>query len=120
MQAMIAMLNSWSANFLIAAQQVDDDANEVWSGWGSVIFVISIVAIIAAVVLVLIWQISKTAQARAAATTTASQGEAYRALAEQAAAAQEKMATDLVALNVTITDLRERVASIEKMMREVE
>lgn len=121
MQAGIAMLQTWSANFLVVAGQVDNDSqNDVWSGWGSVIFVISIVAIVAAVALVLIWQIFKTSQARTAAAVTAARDEAYRKLAEQSALAQETMAADFATLNTSIADLRERVASIEKMMREVE
>lgn len=121
MQAGIAALSTWSTNFLVVAQQVDNDSdNNVWSGWGSVIFVTTVVAIVAAVVIVLIWQLSKSAQARHAAAATAAQGEAYRKLAEQSASTQESLSTELTTLNTTMADLRERVASIEKMMREVE
>jgi len=119
MQAGIAALNTWSANFLVVAQQADND-DSVWSGWGGIVFVICIVAIVATVILVLIWQVSKTAQSRRAAAVTAAQDEAYRKLAEQSALAQERVAADLAMLNTTVTELRERVASIEKMMREVE
>jgi hypothetical protein len=120
MQAGIAALSSWSTNALIVAQQVDNGSDDVWGGWGSVIFVITIVAIIATVILVLIWQLSQNARARSAAAATAAQDEAYRKLAEQSAMAQERVAADLATLNTSVTELRERVASIEKMMREVE
>jgi hypothetical protein len=119
MQAGIATLSSWSTQQLIVAQQ-SDSSSDVWSGWGSVIFVICIVAIIAAVVVFLIWQLSKSAQARNANAAMAAQGEAYRKLAEQSATAQEHLSAELATLNASMSNLRERVASMEKMMREVE
>lgn len=46
--------------------------------------------------------------------------EAYQQLAAQAAASQAETAASLAALNATLTDVRMRLAAVEKMLKEVE
>ena len=46
--------------------------------------------------------------------------DAYRQLAAQATAAQVDNATTLAAINASLADLKTRLASVEKMLREVE
>lgn len=46
--------------------------------------------------------------------------EAYRQVAEQAAAAQAEMAATLAAMNATLGDVKARLAVVEKILREVE
>lgn len=46
--------------------------------------------------------------------------EAYRQVAEQAAAAQAETAATLAAMNATLGDVKERLAVVEKILKEVE
>ncbi|HEY8447272.1 MAG TPA: hypothetical protein VIL01_09205 [Thermomicrobiales bacterium] len=65
-----------------------------------------------AVAIVAVWQGFKTWQAKVAARVEVAQDEAYRKLAEETLAAQRALKSELA-------DLRERVVTIEKMLREV-
>lgn len=46
--------------------------------------------------------------------------EAYRQLAEKAAASQAASATALASIDATLADLKSRVAGVEKVLKEVE
>jgi Tfp pilus assembly protein PilO len=46
--------------------------------------------------------------------------EAYRQLADKAAAAQAETAIALAAINTTLADLKSRVMAVEKVLKEVE
>lgn len=46
--------------------------------------------------------------------------EAYRQLAEQAAAAQAETAAALASMGATLADVKARLATLEKILREVE
>lgn len=46
--------------------------------------------------------------------------EAYRQVAEQAAAAQAETAATLAAMNATLGDVKERLGVVEKILKEVE
>jgi hypothetical protein len=46
--------------------------------------------------------------------------DAYRAIAEKAASAQADTANALEAMNVTLADLKSRLAAVEKILKEVE
>jgi Tfp pilus assembly protein PilO len=46
--------------------------------------------------------------------------EAYRTLAETAAMAQARTATSLAALETTLSDVRERMTGVEKVLKAVE
>jgi predicted negative regulator of RcsB-dependent stress response len=96
-----------------------DDVNEVWSGWGSVIFVLSIIAIVALVASLLIWQLFRTRQTKMMSEARVAEANAYRTLAEEATAAQNRTAAELEQIRETVGDLRTRVASIERMLAEV-
>ncbi|MBA5605706.1 hypothetical protein H3H36_10065 [Duganella sp. FT3S] len=45
---------------------------------------------------------------------------AYRQIAEQAAAAQAETARRLTSMDATLTDLKSRLATVEKVLKEVE
>ncbi|AEG59645.1 hypothetical protein [Desulforamulus ruminis] len=79
-------------------------------GIGGMIFVL---VIIVPLTVVLVWQGFKTWQMRTMSRVEIARDEAYRKLAEEAISVQQKMAGDL-------SDLRIRVTSIEKMLREVD
>ncbi|HYI14786.1 MAG TPA: hypothetical protein VEX37_05315 [Thermomicrobiales bacterium] len=97
-----------------------DDANDVfWSGWGGLIFVLGIIGIISLVASVLIWQIFRTRQTKMMSDARVAEANAYKQLAEEAAAAQNRAAAELATLSESLTDLRTRVASIERMLAEV-
>ena len=109
-------LNSTPA---LLAMQAESE-NEVWSGWGSVIFVMGMTAILAIVAYLVIWQIFKTRQNRYSTDAALARDQAYRKLAEEIAAAQEQTAEDLATLRRDMADVRQRVASMERLLREVE
>jgi hypothetical protein len=72
-------------------------------------FAFGILFLFTAILIVVIWQIFSTRRANAALT----RDDAYRKLAEQATSAQQRTADDL-------TDLRQRVERIEKILSQVE
>jgi F0F1-type ATP synthase membrane subunit b/b' len=85
-----------------------DSAQALVAGLG-VILVMVLFIVIAAVIIVVIWQVFGTRRAMA----VVARDEAYRKLAEQSAEAQQHMMDDLA-------DLRQRVASIEKLLKEID
>jgi hypothetical protein len=111
-------VNLVSQLMLVVAQA--ETENEVWSGWGSVFFVLGIMMIFAVVASVLIWQIFRTRQATIESRARIAQEEAYRRLAEEATSVQNRTAAELSQLTEGMADLRVRVATIERVLREVE
>jgi Flp pilus assembly protein TadB len=107
-------------SMVVVAQAANDPVNDVWSGWGSVFFVLGVMAITALVATVLIWQIFRTRQATIESRARIAQEEAYRRLAEEMTSVQKRTASELDQLTEGVADLRVRVASIERMLREVE
>lgn len=79
-------------------------------GIGGMVFVLVLLVPLA---VVLVWQGFKTWQIRTTSRAEIARDEAYRKLAEEAISLQKKIAEDL-------SDLRIRIASIEKMFREVD
>ena len=95
------------------------ETNDVWEGWGSVILVCGFVLLVALILALVIWQLFRTRQTRMMTDARVAEANAYRTLAEEAATAQTRMANELATLGESVTDLRTRVASIEKMLAEV-
>lgn len=89
------------------------------AGWG-IIFILGLVIVVGFVLAILIWQIFKTNQTKTVAQIQASGADSYRKLAEQTAESQAQTAERLEKLTEDVGDLRQRVASIEKMLSEVE
>lgn len=79
-------------------------------------FVVAMTAIIALVIMVGIWQFAATMRARA----SVAREQAYEQLAARAAEAEEQTSRQLERLAADTRELRDRVAAIEKMLREVE
>ncbi len=96
-----------------------EETNDVWAGWGSVIFVITIIAIVALVASLLIWQLFRTRQTQMMTQARVVEANAYRTIAEEATTAQTRTADELEHLREGVTDLRTRVASIERILAEV-
>lgn len=105
---------------LITAQASDPDVNEVWSGWGSVLFVLVILTLITFAVCFGAWQYMKTRRATLESRAEIAREEAYRRLAEEATSVQNRTAAELHQLTEGMADLRVRVATIERVLREVE
>lgn len=80
-----------------------------------VIVVVGLLMTLTAVLTVLIWQGFATLRARTGATHEAD----YRALAEQTAEAHTKTLQELRTLRVEVSELRERVFAMDKLLREV-
>ena len=86
---------------------------DVIFGIGGMAFVLVILALITIIAVVAISQVLKNTRAKTISMTEIARDEAYRKLAEEAVSIQQKMAEELA-------DLRVRIASMEKMLREVE
>ena len=82
--------------------------------WG-MIFVLGLLALITVLIVVFIWQVFATSRARA----SAAREEAYQKLAERSVEAQERTAGEQQKISEDLSDLRARVAAIEKLLREV-
>jgi hypothetical protein len=89
------------------------------TGWG-IIFVLGLALMASAVLSLILWQGIKTGRETQKNQITTEQGDAYRKLAERATEAQETAARQLTTMREDISDLRARVAAMERMMREVE
>lgn len=84
------------------------------ASWGNVIAIVFLI-VIAAILIVIIWQVFTTRRATAALLRE----DEYKKLAERGTAAQERIVQTLAAASEDIADLRERVAEMERMMKEV-
>ncbi|MEW6182384.1 MAG: hypothetical protein AB1500_04300 [Bacillota bacterium] len=84
--------------------------NTTFAGMGFVLAILTMLTVLAVVV---IWQALKTSRAKTRSMAEIARDEAYRKLAEEAVSVQRKMAEDL-------SDLRARIISMEKMLREVD
>jgi peptidoglycan hydrolase CwlO-like protein len=88
------------------------------TGWG-IVFVLGLSLMLMVLVAIVLWQVFKTRQTSLTSQVTLAQDSAYRTLAEEATATQRRIADDLDALQAHVHELRERVTSMEAMMREV-
>jgi hypothetical protein len=94
-------------------------SSEVWSGWGSVIVVSIVVILVGAVVVVGAWQGIKSANVKSIARETVARDEAYRKLAEDSAAFQQRSVQQQARLTETLDAVQTKVDAIERMLREV-
>ena len=86
-------------------------------GMGFVLFILTLITILAVVV---VSQVLKTSRAKAVSITEIARDEAYRKLAEEAVSMQRKMAEDQQKIINDLSETKERIHAIEKMLREVE
>lgn len=105
---------------LITAQAADPEVNEVWSGWGSVLFTLVVLTLVTFAICFGIWQYLKTRRATLESRAEIAREEAYRRLAEESTSVQNRTAAELHQLTEGMADLRVRVATIERVLREVE
>lgn len=95
-------------------------AASVRDGWGADLLAVSVSTLVLALVGVVIWQLFKTYQTKLAVDEHATQGAAYRALADRSTRAQEQTTEQLTRLQEDVADLNTRVASIERLLKDVE
>jgi uncharacterized membrane protein len=88
------------------------------TGWG-IVFILGIVAAVAAIAIVIIWQGISVERTKITAESELARDDAYRTLARDATAAQQAIADEQHKIARDLADLRERMVSVEKMMREV-
>lgn len=77
------------------------------------VFALAIITMIFILIVILVWQGFKTWQARTLNLAEIAREEAYRKLAEEAVLVQQKMAADLA-------DVRTRITTMEKILKDVE
>lgn len=88
------------------------------AGWG-IIFVLGITALIVIIIAIVAWQIFKTKQTQISSQHQIAQEENYRKLAEQTAGLQEQISADLLGIRTELSDMRQRVSELERMLKEV-
>lgn len=81
--------------------------------FAGMLFAFGIILLITLAGIILVTQIFKNSRAKSLNSHEIARDEEYRKLAEESVLVQKKMSEDLA-------DLRERVASMEKMIREVD
>lgn len=96
------------------------EGETIWQGWGSVMLVVSVSVLVLVLVGVLIWQAFKTYQTKMTIDANSSYEEAYRALVDQATAAQQHANRQLMVLNEHIAELNAHLASIERLLKQME
>lgn len=98
----------------------DEDRNEVWEGWGSVILVAGISLTTLVIIGLLLWQLLKTWQASMESRATIAREEAYRKLAKESTESQERLADGQQRAAGELTEINARLTAIEKLLRDVE
>lgn len=90
---------------------------DVIFGIGGMIFVLVLLVPLA---VVLAWQGLRLWQMRITSTAEIARDEAYRKLAEEAVIVQQKMAEDQQKIVKDLSEMKERINAMEKMLREVD
>ena len=80
--------------------------------------IVSIAFLFGGITIVLVW-VMKIAQAKVQATAATDHTMMVRSLAEESTAAQRTLANELTEVRLAMVDIRDRLASIEKMMSDV-
>ena len=87
-------------------------------GW-DVVFLLGIVAAVAAIIIVATWQIFAVGRTSVSSQAEIARDDAYRKLAQDSAASQQAILEEQRKIARDMADLRERMTSVETMMREV-
>jgi Na+-transporting methylmalonyl-CoA/oxaloacetate decarboxylase gamma subunit len=93
---------------------------EIIFGMGGMGFVLVILTLITILAAVIVSQVLKTSRAKIASMAQITRDEAYRKLAEEAVAAQQKMTEEQHQLVADVAEMKDRITAIEKMLREIE
>ncbi len=82
----------------------------------SLAFIVTLTIFVAVIIIVVIIQISTTARAR----MSVAREDAFHKLAEQSVASDQKITEELQKTSAELAEIRNRLAGIEKILREVE
>lgn len=102
-------------NLVLLAAQSNDEIPEDFP-WALAAIVVTMFIMVGVVIAVAIWQGMATWRAR----MSIARGEAYRKLAEDNQATNNRTADLLASMKNDMADLRTRTAELERMMREVD
>jgi len=91
--------------------------NQDMIGYG---FALVILCLVAVAVVVIILQVFQNSRTKIATAAEIARDEAYRKLAEEAITVQRITAEDQQKMTRDISEMKERINSIEKMLREVQ
>lgn len=94
--------------------------DEVIFGVGGMGFVLVILTLITIVIVVVVSQFFKTARSKALNIAEITRDEAYRKLADEAISVQQKIAKDQQKMAMDLSEMKDRINAMEKMLREVE
>lgn len=93
---------------------------EVIFGIGGMGFVLVILALITIITVVVVSQALKTQRTKTMSMAEIAWDEAYRKLAEEAVSVQRKITGEQQKIVSDLSEMKERIISMEKMLREVE
>lgn len=93
---------------------------EVIFGIGGMGFVLVILTLITIVAVVVVTQLLKTSRAKAASMAAVTRDEAYRQLAGEAVSVQRQIVEAQQQIGRDLAEMKERLAAIEKMLREID
>ncbi|NLF46448.1 MAG: hypothetical protein GX581_10265 [Syntrophomonadaceae bacterium] len=93
---------------------------EVIFGIGGMGFVLVILALITIITVVVVSQALKTQRTKTMSMAEIARDEAYRKLAEEAVSVQRKITGEQQKIVSDLSEMKERIISMEKMLREVE
>lgn len=90
-------------------------ADDGFEGWPLAAFLIAMFLTIGAVIGVIVWQLFATWRAK----MSVAREEAYRSLAEETTRSQQRTADRLESVVAELTDIRQRTAELERLLKEV-
>ena len=93
---------------------------DVIFGIGGMGFVLVILALITIIAVVVVSQALKTQRAKTLSMAEIARDQAYQKLAEEAISVQRKISEEQQKIVSDIAEMKERIISMEKMLREVE
>ncbi|MPZ23724.1 MAG: hypothetical protein GEU28_09295 [Dehalococcoidia bacterium] len=94
--------------------------NDIWEGWGSVALVVGSTLVVLLIVGALLWQLIKTLQTRMTTQAEIARDGAFRRLAEESTATQRQFIEQQESVVSDMSDVKARLAAIEKLLREVD
>jgi len=97
-----------------------ETTNDIWGGWGSVALVVSVSLAFMFIVAILVWQAFKTWQASIENKALIARDKAYEVLADKSVYTQQKLLEQQERIIQDISDMRERVTSIEQKLAAVD
>lgn len=84
--------------------------------WQEVIGAIGMFVLLIIVVTMIIWQVSASLRAKA----VLAREDSYKKLAEAALSSQQQTETELATISTQLTELRDRMGTLERILKDVE